>query len=265
MVSERNRILEISNYLKDLGIQVNIGKNEALGNKGLFKCEKNKSYRIDISKHLPNDEIIPVLVHEFAHYLHYKHDNKLKSLEFIFGELSDEMQNELTEITVQEIPKSAATSLINIKEQLKEEIQEIASSIKSYKDNFKISKPDKTIERTIKFPASYLLKHDRIKVYNKIYSIENIRKDFNFLTQPQVQYINLKSKQRALKRINSKITKLNKYYSEPSELFARFLTQYFLSYNKAKKFAPTITKKMDIAIKENKLPILTDFWSFIYK
>lgn len=259
MVSERNRIIEINNYLEDLGIQVNIGKNKALGNKGLFKCAQNKSYRIDVSKQLDDSEITPVLVHEFAHFLHYTYDNKLKSLEFIFGELSDEMQNEFIEITIQEIPKSAATSLYDTKEQLRGDIHKIAGSIKSYYGSFKISEPNKTIERTIKFPAKYLLKYDRVKVFDRVYSVDSISTDFESLTLTQVQYINLKSKQRALKRINSRIAKLNKYYNEPSELFARFATQYFLSYEKVSKIAPTITHRMNEVIDSNKIPVLTKF------
>lgn len=265
MVSERDRIIEINNYLEDLGIQVNIGKNKALGNKGLFKCTHNKSYRIDISNKLNDREIIPVLVHEFAHFLHYTYDNKLKSLEFIFGELNDKIYNELTEITVQEIPKSEAAALYETKGQLSKEIHRIANTIKSYYGNFKISEPNKTIERTIKFPAKYLLKYDRIKIFNKIYSVESMNNDFEYMTAPQQQYIILKSKQRALKRINSRISKLNKYYNEPSELFARFATQYFLSYEKVSKIAPTITHRMDEVIDSDMIPVLTKFEQILNK
>lgn len=265
MVSERNRILEINNYLKELGILVNIGKNKALGNKGLFKCTGNKSYRIDISNQLNDNEIMPVLAHEFAHYIHYKHDNKLKSLDFIFGELSNEMFNELTEITVQEIPKSAAASLYETKMQLSKEIHELANAIKSFYGNFKISEPNKTIERTIKFPAKYLLKYDRVKIFNKIYSVESVKNDFEYMSTTQWQYIILKSKQRALKRINSRIAKLNKYYNEPSELFARYMTLYLFEPEKVRKIAPILTKKIDIVIKNNKIPDLTKFINIIKK
>lgn len=259
MAGARDRILEISTYLESLGIQVNMGKNKALGNKGLFRFGKNHLFRIDISKNLDDNEKIPVLVHEFAHFLHYKYDNNLKSLEFIFEDFSDEIREELTEVTVQEIPKATAVSLYKTKELLREEISKIADSIKLEFNNFKISEPNKTIENSINFPAIYLLKYDRVKVFGRIYSVESLDNDFEYLTLPQQQYIILKSKQRALKRINAKISKLNKYYSEPSELFARFTTQYFLYNDNIHKIAPITANKMDKAIELNKLPILTKF------
>ena len=37
---------------------------------------------------LSDEEVLSVLLHEFAHYVHYKHDKKLKSLDFAFDELT---------------------------------------------------------------------------------------------------------------------------------------------------------------------------------
>ena len=37
MVSTRNRILNLVDYIESTGIVVNIGKNKAQGNKGFFK------------------------------------------------------------------------------------------------------------------------------------------------------------------------------------------------------------------------------------
>ena len=50
--------------------------------------------------------------------------------------------------------------------------------------------------------------------------------------------MNLKSKQRKRARITSRISKLNKYYSKPTELFARFIEGLYLDTNVVKELAP---------------------------
>ena len=57
---------ELINYIKSLGLQVHTG-TKARGHQGFFL--KN---RIDISKNIPENKIIPTLLHEFAHYIHSK-------------------------------------------------------------------------------------------------------------------------------------------------------------------------------------------------
>ena len=82
MVSKRDRILNFINYIESLGIEVNFNKNKARGNKGFFKAIGVK-YRIDISKGLTEDEQLSVLLHEFAHYIHYSYDKNLQNLEIV--------------------------------------------------------------------------------------------------------------------------------------------------------------------------------------
>ena len=36
MADKRDRILELTKYIESLGVQVNLGKNKARGNKGIF-------------------------------------------------------------------------------------------------------------------------------------------------------------------------------------------------------------------------------------
>ena len=67
MVSKRDCIENIIDYLRTLNIEVNVAKNNARGNKGFFSA-KGFSYRIDVSKKIENEEILSVLAHEFAHY-----------------------------------------------------------------------------------------------------------------------------------------------------------------------------------------------------
>ena len=106
MVSERDRIIELSRYFNSLGIEVNIGKNKAQGNKGFFKSQGD-SFRIDISKGLDDAAILSTLVHEYAHYIHYQYDKSLKALGFLTTNFTDVMQEELLNLTVLSIPKES--------------------------------------------------------------------------------------------------------------------------------------------------------------
>ena len=56
---------ELIKYFRSLGIEVHTS-TKARGNLGFFL--KN---RIDISKNIPPHRVVPTLIHEFAHYVHY--------------------------------------------------------------------------------------------------------------------------------------------------------------------------------------------------
>ena len=121
MVSERDRILKLSEYLESLGLVVNLGKNKARGNKGFFAV-KSEKFRIDLSKDLSDAEALRVLVHEFSHYIHYKNDKTLKSLSFLNAEINDTLMEELIATTVESIPKETVKPLFELQETLKKEI-----------------------------------------------------------------------------------------------------------------------------------------------
>ncbi len=248
MACERNRILELTNYLSSLGIDINISRTKARGHNGIFMHKLN-GFRIDISKNLSEEDIVPVMLHEFAHYVHYSYDKNLKSLDFIFGKLSDEQREELIKITVQKVPKEFAQKLYSVKDKVNKEIQLLSKKIKVTHKDFKLSESFKPIEKNLSNPLKYLLKYDRIKYFNKIYSVDKLDEDFS-LNDTEINYIKLKSKQRYLKRVNSKINRLNKYYNNPTELFARFIELYYTNQDEAKKLAPMLCLKM----KESKLP-----------
>jgi len=242
MACKRNRIIELKNFLNSLGIDTNISKTNARGHNGVF-IHKTDGFRIDISKKLDEEKVIPVILHEFAHYIHYLYDEKLKSLDFIFGDFTEEIREELINTTVHSVPKDFAKSLYDKKEEINSDIKSLAKNIKNTYKDFKLSKNCIEIEKNFSNPLKYLLKYDRIKYFNKIYSVSNINSDFN-LTETQLDYIKLKSKQRFLKRINAKINRLNKYYNNPFELFARFIELYYTDFEKAKKLAPLCCAKM---------------------
>ncbi len=127
MACERNRILDITQYFESLGIEVNIGKNKARGNKGFFKAD-NQNFRIDIAKGQTEETIIRTLVHEFAHYVHYSYDKTLKSLDFIINE-DDNLTEELIKLTVDSIPKESVAPIFQAKDKIKSEIKKLPKSL----------------------------------------------------------------------------------------------------------------------------------------
>lgn len=245
MVSERNRVLELKNYLTSLGINVNIGKNKARGHNGLFIHNLDMS-RIDVSSGIDDeDKILSVLLHEFAHYIHYSYDKSMISLNFVFGDTDEVIDKELIEITVQEVPKNFAKSLYGKKETLYNEIKELSEKIKKFHPNFKLSDKDCIINKNLKNPIKYLLNYDRVKYFNNIYSVDNL--DEYKINETEKSYIMLKSKQRALKRINSRICRINRYYKTPAELFARFVSSYYIKPDDTKRIAPNACEKFALS------------------
>lgn len=235
MVGERNRVIELKEYLSSLGICVNIGKNKARGHKGIFMHRLDFS-RIDVSDDVEPEKVLSVMLHEFAHYIHYSYDKKLLSLDFIFDNFTDEIREELIKITVNEVPKDFAENLYRKKEHLGKELKKLSLQMKALNPDFKLSEKNKNIEKNIKYPFKYLLKYDRIKFMSQIYLVQEAEK-YN-LGEVNLLYLQIKSKQRAIKRINSKISRLNKYYNNPTELFARFLDAYYTKQQQTFLTAP---------------------------
>ena len=236
MVSERNRVIELKEYLSSLGICVNIGKTKARGNNGVF-MHRFDNFRIDVSGKVKQEEILSVILHEFAHYIHYSYDKTLNSLDFIFSNYDDELKEELIKITVNEIPKDFAVALYSEKDKLKSEIKELSAKIKIFHPDFKLAQTSSCLDKLINYPLKYLLKYDRVKYLGKLYSVHEL--DDYKISEDAKLYLLIKSKQRAVNRINSKISKLNRYYNSPSELFARFLESYYTKSVYTKSVAPT--------------------------
>ena len=242
MDDKRNIIITLKNYIESLGVVVNIGKTKARGNKGFFLNRGVDSFRIDISKNIDDNATLSTLLHEFAHYIHYKHDASLKSLNFIFDDFSDDIREELVNITVQNVPKDFAKSLLELKSETAKEIDILADKISKQYPDFKKSGNFKPFEKGIKLPAKYLLKYDCIKYFGKIYTVQNVEHDFDYLSNEQIYYIKLKSLQRKQARINTKIRKLNNYYNQPSELWARFFELFFTDFKRSNEIAPKATQ-----------------------
>ena len=258
MACTRDRII---NFLESLNIDVNVGKNKARGNKGFFSAAGNQ-YRIDVAKGLSEEAQARVLVHEFAHYVHYFYDKKLKNLNFIFPDLSPELLNELISVTVEAVDKNDISPLFTAKEELTCIIKELYKRLVSKYGKFCLNKPFYMLEKTLKSSKLfYLLKHDRVKVIDgfgfKLYSIENLDSYCN--DDGIKDYILLKSKQRMLRRINSKISRLNRYYNNQSELFSRAIEAYVFNPSDLRTNHDLLYKTLNCTIESGKIELLTKF------
>ena len=224
---------ELINYIKSLGLQVHTG-TKARGHQGFFL--KN---RIDISKNIPENKIIPTLLHEFAHYIHSKIEPDMNktggSLYQLFGCENSVFLEELIKVTNFVDENSLCVRLYE----------------KLYYPKFQRSKKFKEFDKFIKKSnARYLLKYDRVKVIErgffkrniKIYSIDNIEKDFD-MPQAFAAYIRLKSCTRKLARISSRINKYKKYYEKPAELFARLIEGLYIDKEWTEALAPNVVKR----------------------
>lgn len=248
MACERNRILKFINYIESLGIKVNIGKTKAWGNKGYFKV-KNNSFRIDIAEKESEENILRTLVHEFIHYVHYKYDNKMNNLDFLLYENAlEKYYDELSTLTVDSIPKKSISPLFKVRDEIKNTIETVTNNLRMTYPDIKLSQPCKDIEKKLKnSELKYLMKHDRVKLIKGFSSVVYSISDIDNYTNDKIisDYIKLKSAQRNLKRINSKINKLNKYYSSPAELIARAFETYITDSVSVKNKAPKLYKQFE--------------------
>ena len=258
MVSKRDCLVNVKNYLESLNIQVNIAKNAAQGHKGFFSV-RNNVYRIDISRKVEQDSILRILVHEFAHYLHFINDNSLRSLDFILGKQSEKLIEELIELTVASIPSETVKPLFEMQATLIAEIAELNDKLFLGCNRNEIKTISFELEKKIKkTKLKYLLNYDRVKIFTlfgpELVSINDLQDNSDVTV-----YLKLKSKKRALKRVNSRMNKLNKYYNTPTELFARSFEYFIFEKNVFIEKAPTVYNLYLNAFYENKFQIMTNF------
>lgn len=241
---------DLIKYFRSIGLEVHTS-TKARGNQGFYI--KN---RIDISKNIEPERLIPTLIHEFAHYVHSLVEPFMErtggSIEVIFDDDAPKFyQNELLEVTKFVDKNSKCEKLLTHKEVIKGKISDYEQIIKGKYPNFQRSKKFLEFNKYIKGSnAKYLLKYDRVKLISRgfskridIYSIDNIEKDFTDMPKEFCAYIRLKSCQKKQSRISAKINKMNKYYSKPSELFARFVEGLYIDKEQIKTIAPNCYKR----------------------
>jgi len=230
-------------YFKSLGLDVHT-TTKARGHLGFFL-----NGRIDISKNIPQEKIVPTLLHEFAHYIHSKIEKNTAitggSINIIF-DTNDNLEDELLKITHFIDKNSKCEKLLKHKEIVQNEIKKLDEKIKADYPNFQRSKPFKEFNKAIKGTnIKYLLKYDKVRIMpwflfgkEEILSVSTIEKDFPNLKTAFVNYIRLKSLSRKQKRISGRICKIQKYYKRPTELFARFVEGIYTDRETIKQLAP---------------------------
>lgn len=236
---------ELIKYLKNLGLEVHTS-TKARGHQG-FYIKK----RIDISKNISPQRVVPTLLHEFAHYVHSRIEQSVEknggSLEVIFDDkFTSVYEQELKSVTNFVDIHSKFEKLNEHKKIIKDKISDYERVIKMTYPKFMRSKKFKEFDRYIKFSdAKYLLKYDRVKLlkgflFKKyvLLSVDNIEKDFEDMPIEFAAYIKLKSCQKRQARISAKINRMNKYYMKPTELFARFIEGLYIDKEQVKKLAP---------------------------
>lgn len=252
-------------YFKSLGLEVHT-QTKARGHQGFYMKQ-----RIDISKNISQDRVIPTLLHEFAHYVHSRIEPFMEktggTIEVLFSDSEvEQYAKELLVVTNLVDAHSKCEKLISHKNIIKNKILEYEKVIKQRYPKFLRSKKFKEFDRYIrKSNARYLLKYDRIKLISgflikksQILSIDTIERDFTDMPAEFVAYIRLKSCQKRQARINSKISKLKKYYSKPTELFARFVEGLYLYPEMVKNTAPYTYDRFMLLLNSGHYPYLKE-------
>ena len=232
---------QIIDFFVSLGIEVHTS-TKALGHQGFFRLN-----RIDISRDINENRIIPTLLHEFAHFITFNIKAKCNDFIPIFKCDDNYIYEELIKITNFVDENSTLEKLYIQKDNIKNTIKYHEKIIKNKYPNFKRNEKFKPfLKHTKNSDARYLLKHDAIKVLHwftyKTYSIINIEKEFPNMPIEFISYLKLKSCQRKQNSITRKINKLNKYYNTPTELFARFIEALYLNKEEATNIAPKTFK-----------------------
>lgn len=240
---------ELIKYIRGLGIEVHTS-TKARGHLGFFL--KN---RIDISKNIPEHRVVPTLLHEFAHYIHYGLEPEMNrtggTFSVIFKEDNPVFEEELFKVTNFVDENSLCVKLYENKDRIKLLIKEYENEIRKDYPEFQRSKKFKQFDKYIKkSKARYLLKYDRVKLIggffrNKedIFSVANVENDFPDMPKAFAYYIKLRSAQKKQSRVSARINKLKKYYTKPCELFARLVEGIYLDKEWVCALAPYSTVK----------------------
>ncbi len=241
---------DLLKYIKGVGIDIHTS-TKARGNQGFYM--KN---RIDISKNISKERFIPTLLHEFTHFIHSQLEPFMErtggTIEKIFDDNESKFYlEELISVTKFVDKNSKFEKLNEHKQLIKDKILEYEDIIKNKYPKFQRSKKFTEFESYIKrSEAKYLMRYDRVKLITKpfskqtkTYCIENIENDFTDMPKEFAAYIRLNSCKRKQSRISSKISRLKKYYSKPTELFARFVEGLYINPQQVKILAPNCYKR----------------------
>ena len=134
---------ELIKYFKSLGLTVHT-TTKARGHQGFFL--KN---RIDISKNISENRVVPTLLHEFAHYIHSKLEPDMNktggSLEVLFQSNNPLYKEELIKVTNFVDNNSLCIRLFEHKDRVKQKIKEYEAEVKKYYPKFMRSKNSRSL------------------------------------------------------------------------------------------------------------------------
>ena len=117
------------------------------------------------------------------------------------------------------------------------------------------------------------MKYDRVKLIEggffkrtaKLYTIDNIEKDFIAMPQAFAAYIRLRSYQKKQSRISARINKYKKYYEKPCELFARLVEGLYIDREWVEANAPNVSSEFFDRLNDGYYMELKNVLSFAYK
>lgn len=262
----------IIEFLKSAGIDVKTN-TRARGNQGLY--QKN---RIDIAKGLKEDRAIEVLVHEFAHHIHYQIDKDFikngGTIDTLFNtKNSSDIKKELINVTNLIDKNSRLKVFLDAKEETANTIKRMQNAIKRDYPEFLRSKKFPEFEKYIKgSDARYLVKYDAVRIMKGIFfkkeavlSVKNIENDFPDMPKAFQIYIRLCSMQRKQAKLTRRLSKMNKYYEKPTELFARFVQGYFSNPETISTVAPNTVKRFNELLQNGYYKELKDLFEIFGK
>lgn len=263
---------ELIRYFKSLGLEIHT-TTKARGHQGFYMKK-----RIDISKNIPQERIIPTLLHEFAHYIHAQIEPYMErtggTLEILFDEkeISPIYEKELLRVTNFVDIHSKCEKLKAHKNIIKSKIIEQEKIIKNKYPKFLRSKKFKEFDRYIKkSKAKYLLKYDRVKLVTGVFfkkvetfTIDTLEQDFCDMPKEFAAYIRLKSLQKRQARVSSRINKLQKYYKKPTELFARLIEGLYLDPQTVQNLAPQTCSRFYELLESGYYRELSNLKKYIY-
>ena len=196
-------------FLRSLDIEVKTN-TKARGNQGLY--QRN---RIDISKGLDEERAIEVLVHEFAHHIHYKIDRDFVknggTIETLFNTSSIiEIKEELLNVTNLIDKNTRLQIFLKAKDEANATIKGMQNAIRRDYPNFMRSKKFAEFDKYVKdSDAKYLVKYDAIRLMQgfffkkeRIISVKNLEHDFPDMPKAFQLYIRLCSMQRKQSKIS---------------------------------------------------------------
>lgn len=270
MLKEKQKLKKpLVDFLRGEGVDIRTN-TKARGHLGTFR-----EGRIDINKKADEEEFVEIALHEYAHFIHKKLEPDMQktggTLETLFCTNDvEKIKEELEEVTKIVDEHSMFERIETKKAEIKRKIRKLETDLKLIVPEFQRSKPNKKFERFIKkSEAKYLLKYDRVKIVTpflrreKIISVKTLRQDFLEMPEEFAIYIEIRSLMRRSKNLQARKNRLKKYYSKPSELFARLIQGMYQYREEIQITAPRAWERFNFLLEEGHFGNLKELIGFL--